>query len=226
MKKIVLYCLVFMCAPSSFAADCAFDKNGSHVVKSWTGSCEAGIVSGDGKGVYSGKFGRKEKYEQLFVGKFVGENGNAEFGTQGPSYTLQEGKFSSKYNHYLYFSSNPSLNSLHDMDDNNLPFTFVAYSDSSKLSRTTRFNQMFTQADKTLSFDEVIEKLYKRSSSKNIPSMDKEKFLSLLLEEEYKKEQLAKEVMRDDPPVAGIRLSLGGGGDSSVKTKKKSKKKN
>lgn len=46
------------------------------------------------------------------------------------------------------------------------------------------------------------------------------------LQELEVKQQKQAEVMREDPPVAGIRLSLGGESKPSVKPKKKSKKKN
>jgi hypothetical protein len=223
MNKFSLLLIMF-CSQSVYAGDCALEKEGKYTnysVKSWTGDCTSEIVSGDGKGVFINNIIKNANLgdgEEIFVGRFSNNNSFIN-GVVGPAYQVT--KSGNNYSHALYFNSKPGLGlSVADNDENGKPFVYLCFQKSNVLSRSATCSQI--GSNNQISFDEAVNRLYQFSNKKNIQSMDKETFLSLVIEADYKKDLAKRELMKDDPPVAGITLSLG----DDAKPSKKSKKKN
>lgn len=227
MKKLILIAFMFCFATSVFAGDCNMQSPGrytQYTVKSWTGSCANGVISGDGKGVFVNNIIRNANLgdgEEIIVGKFTGGLDSQSNGTIGSGYVVT--KSINQYAHVLYFSSKPAIGGISsDNDENGKPIAYTCFQSSNILSRNSMCSQQLSKGG-DISFDEVVNKLYQYASQRNIKGMDKETFLSLVIEADYKKDIARREIMKDDPPVAGITLSLGG---DDAKPAKKSKKKN
>ena len=225
MKRIILFIGLLLYSLASFGADCSFGDKGSVKLISWTGNCENGIASGDGRAVF---LDVNTGNEITVVGRIESNQKNNTSGFTGLMYLDKKMK---PDGHLLQLaaSSRASTGWDFDYDENDkskqmsfiIPDLYIY-----KPSRNSRFIRYFTSVNsQTYSFDEVLEKLLNHLSNKNTPSIQKDKFLSILFEEDYKKEQVAKELMRDDPPVIGVTLSLGGASSDGVKPKRKPKKK-
>ena len=85
----------------------------------------------------------------------------------------------------------------------------------------------FDAPDIRIPLDTLVDDLYKEIQKQGIASMDPATFKSYLFAEEskIKAAELKKLEMIEDPPVLGVRLSLGDVSSDEAKPKKKSKKK-
>ena len=222
--KITLLSLFATQISFAYAVDCALDKKGYFTTKSWTGSCLDGLITGEGKGIFINNLSKEAlpaNREETIIGKFV--NDSFKSGVIGSAYNVSSVS-SNQYAHILYLTARSTIYPIDAArDESGLEIAYVSIQNSNILSRNSRWTHFpaGSISSPEINFDEAINRLYKYASQKNISGMDKDTFLSMVIEADYKKEIAIKEQMRDDPPVTGIKLSLDREGKSTKKSKKK-----
>lgn len=210
MKKIVLLCLAFLYATSAFAADCLLREKYEFQMFGWTGSCVGGVVRGEGTGktTYATVIGKYEVYpwgtEQTgFFYEYSPGSGTKKI----EAYQNHDGSTGRSYEKTLIYrfecveGCTPYI-SKNSLWVNTGSSTYKDY----KVPLETLLNSQYTELRKM-----------------GVSTMTPEVFKSYLLAEERQvaSAEQQKLDMVEDPPVAGITLSLGG----EAKPKKKSKKK-
>jgi hypothetical protein len=227
INKILQIVLLSMLATQIslvFAADCATKE---YIMTNWTGQCVNGKAQGQGSGRanYSA-----DNYSIDVVGKFQAlKNGAYKTGLYFEDWGAGQSK---KIKVYIIDESASASRGVNQ--------TFYSYlciegckphitKNSFWASNGEFTNNKLDTPENRVPLEKLVTLMHAQIQKQGIDSMDPQTFKSYLFAEDVKAEVAEKQRlldMADDPPVAGIILSLGGEGDSPVKAKKKSKKKN
>lgn len=218
MKKIILLCLVFLYASNSFAADCATRE---YIMTNWTGEC----VNGKAQGYGSGRANyTAENYSINIVGKFQAlKNGAYKTGFYFEDWGSGESKKIKVY------KIDESASTPSDINKEILSCICVEeckphITKNSIWASNGNRNEVLDKSESKFTTEQLISLVYANLQSKGIDSMDPVTFKSFLFAEQAKAVVAEKQKlheMADDPPVAGIKLSLGGDSKSTKKSKKK-----
>ena len=216
MKKIGLFMGLFLYALTSIGADCTTKE---FTMSNWTGQCIDGKVHGQGRGKAYNTIDTVAKYQ---VHKF----GTYKTGLYFEDYGAGSTKKIKVYK--IDESANESVGV------NQTYYSYVCVEGCTPHVTNSSFwasngESKLDTPESRVSLEKLVSLMHEQIQKQGIDSMDPTTFKSFLFAEQTKAvvaEKQKKLDMADDPPVAGIRLSLGGESKSSVKPKKKSKKSN
>ncbi|PJD90420.1 MAG: hypothetical protein CTY12_09120 [Methylotenera sp.] len=202
-----------------FAADCATKE---YIMTNWTGQCVNGKAQGQGSGKanYSA-----ENYSIDVVGKFqVYKNGAYKTGLYFEDWGAGQSKKIKVYR------IDESASASSDIGKEILSCICIEgckphITLNSIWSSYGNRNEVLDKSETKFTTEQLISLVYANLQNKGIDSMDPVTFKSFLFAEQTKAVVAEKQKlldMADEPPVKGVRLSLGG----DAKPAKKSKKKN
>ena len=215
MKKNVLLYLVLLCVSNAFAADCLLREKYEYQMFGWTGSCVGGVVRGEGIG--------KTSYTTV-IGKYEGY----QWGTEQTGFFYEYSPAFGRKRIEAYKNDDVSTGSNYGKT---LIYRFecvegcTPYISKNSLWVNTGLS---SSTGTKVPLETLLNVQYGELRKMGVSTMTPEVFKSYLLAEERQiaSAEQRKLDMVEDPPVAGIKLSLSGKDNSTVKTKKKSKKKN
>ena len=209
--KLFVFLIIILTSFSSYAIEnCTFGQK-DMIVISWTGECKYSAVSGVGEmrvndvGYIPGKQIKRKLYGKFVQGARVGLSLDLPYEVDNVPTSYQTGWF-----RFDDTDGNPSL----------IPVVFkVPDPNPDKIQDFTKLNwhpvvDNNPDYSKTISFEQAFEEIRRYVKAQNTESINLSVFKSYLQSNQNSK-------LVDDPPVAGIKLSLGG----EAKPKKKSKKK-
>jgi hypothetical protein len=214
MKKFILLCLIFY-ATNAFAADCLLREKYEYQMFGWTGACVNGVVRGEGTGktTYTTVIGKYEVYPW-------GTEQTGFFYEYSPGFGTK--KIEAYKNDDVTTGSNYGKTLIYRFE---CVEGCTPYISKNSLWVNTGSS---TYKDHKVPLETLLNVQYAELRKMGVDTMTPEVFKNYLLAEERQiaSAEQRKLDMVEDPPVAGIKLSLGGEGDLPVKAKKKSKKKN
>ena len=214
MKKIGLFIGLFLYSLTTVATDCMIAGK-DYLMLNWTGQCVNGLVNGQGGGVSSMNSNTPNEYE---AGMFEAQKNVSR--KTGLYYSASKGNASFKL--IEVWKIDKSTQEMFKVNPRLYQYRCVEGCMPYINKNSTWIVNRFDAPDIRIPLDTLVDDLYKEIQKQGIASMDPVTFKSYLFAEEsnVKAAELKKLEMIEDPPVAGIRLSLGG----DAKPKKKSKK--
>lgn len=214
MKKLILITFIFCFTKNAFAADCLLSEGYDFRMFGWTGSCVGGVVRGEGAGktTYTTVIGKYEVYQWGTENTGFFYEYSPAFGTKRiQAYENDDVSKGSAYGRKLVYQF--------ECVEGCTPYV-------SKNSLWVNTGSS-TYKDHKVPLETLLNVQYAELRKMGVPTMTPEAFISYLLAEERQLEaaEVRKLDMVEDPPVVGVRLSLGGASNDGVKPKRKSKKK-